>query len=1123
MADLDLKQQAAVSAGPVDLFVTAGAGSGKTRVLSARFVSAVLGEAPYPKSRTDELVAVTYTDKAAGELMERVRGALRVAGEAEAARSIGDAWISTIHGMCSRILRQYALTAGIDPRFTMLDDVEAAALESQALESVLEASLGSQQGVAELLEAYGTPAVLDGVEQLTAKVHALGLSIADVVTVEPSVAKQQLRASAEELARLIPEFGALRQTKTVENNAAALRAVVEAISGFPGGEASPGSPLEALCTCSLRHISSVEGHDGLLDECQHHLDQAAQAAGQLLVGDHERALLALAEWFEGAYRRLKDERGALDFEDLQVKTAELLESHPRIARAYQKRFAMLMLDEFQDTNELQLRIVWQLSNDRLCTVGDENQSIYAFRHADVEVFRKRAVSATHRAELDINYRTAPDLLDSLNGLFSNESLLGPGFLRLRAPVPAQERRKWPEDQPRFEVRYIDTSARDGADLQEVEAHAIADRVQELCAAGVEPSDIAVLMRAMAGGRATKVEAALSARGIPCYIASGGSFFDRPEVAEARALLKTISNVWDDLALTTVLAGHLTGLSTDALVMLREHAASLANAGEPHGRAHLWDAAVQGCPGLGAVDAAALARTVGAIEKARSLRGTRSLADTVLEPLLELDADLMLLSSGRGGMRAWSNLVKLARIAREFESSSGGDLGAFLDHLDLRELHSNNEQEATVDGEAAAVRVMTIHSAKGLEFPVVIVAGLSSPQESGPIVFGRQAGRPALGMTLPRGEEGLPTIGSARLLSAARDAAAAESIRLLYVACTRAEESLTLIASTDATKPSSARLGDVVRTALGFEASESLANKTVQVGAGTVQVTILGCGLPDAQGARETPAPPRSVEGAAEEPQADEALPTSRTAVAPTRVSYTALSTYGRCPRRFYLTSVARLPAPPAARGGRALVFGSALHDLLERCRSAEDDPRVLAPGVAAAAGLEGGEIARLVEAAEAYLDSPVAREVYSAEAVMREAPIAVPLEGTVLAGAIDCIAWFGSEALIVDYKTGSSKLEESEARERYDLQGRCYALAAFGAGAQRVRVVFAELERRREIRYEFGPQDAPLMEAEVMEILGRMARGEFEPRSSYDAELCETCPGLGALCPVSRPSRGDAA
>lgn len=613
------------------------------------------------------------------------------------------------------------------------------------------------------------------------------------------------------------------------------------------------------------------------------------------------------------------------------------------------------------------------------------------------------------------------------------------------------------------------------------------------------------------------------RGIPVHITSGGSFFDRPEVAEARALLASISNARDDAAMTIVSSGRTTGLSTDALIALRAHAERLAgNRGVRSGDVCLWEAALDPGLVLPAQDRTALARTVAAIERARQLRGTRSLSDTVLEPLSDLDMDLVHFSSGRSGVRAWSNLLKLARMASEYETGTGGDLGGFLRYLQLREQHAVSEQEATLDGEQGAVRVMSIHAAKGLEFPAVIVAGLGGGRDTAQIAVGRAGGGCLLGMRLPRPGGAIATLGSSQVSAASKAASEAELVRLLYVACTRAEESLTIIGRTDPAKDASGSLSDLIRRALGrgdagasLEGEVALGSSFARLSLLSAEETLEHAALHRADDDRVRG---RDEDAACGESSDAESMPAPVRTVPP-RVSYSGLATYQQCALRYRLTSIIRLPAPPAAQTGEALAFGSAVHAVLETCVEPGDAWRGRVTAAASAAGLsaKGGE--RLERAIGSYLASPVAAEVFASGRVTREAPIAVQLQGTTLVGAIDLIAWSGDHALIVDYKTGSGPLSPTEAADRYRLQGECYALAAIRAGAQSVRVVFAEIERGRETSYEYEHRLSESLTQDVERIVAAMARGEYDPRPAYEAELCETCPGLGGLCSVSRPDR----
>jgi ATP-dependent exoDNAse (exonuclease V) beta subunit len=1128
MAELDARQQAAVDAGPTDLFISAGAGSGKTRVLTERFVRAVLGAPPYVRSASDSLLTITYTEKAAGELSERIRTTLLARGCAAEAREVGDAWISTIHGMCSRIVRRYAFAAGIDPGFAVLDEVEATALEMRVLDAVVSEATAADPEALALFDAWDYDTVVRAARHIRASVRALGLDTDDIARLTDADIGRVLARTHASFAGLREEIAALGDRPAVFKNAERARTSAETL----GAALKAGPPYDAdALDCGTQKLGwrrdcRIDGLDPLVEAARALAGEVHDAVNQLRAGVHEEAFLRLLGTYAERFEAAKRVRGALDFEDLQVVTARLLEAHPEIAAELRAGFRMVMIDEFQDTNALQLGIINRLSLGNLCTVGDESQSIYSFRHADVEVFRARARDVTERHELDTNYRVEPSLLAGLTALFGHPALLGPGSMRLRPPGSAPPRAPWPSTEPRLQTSFLVSGA--GTQVMpplEAEAECIADHVAGLVSSGVGAGDIAVLLRAVRGGRAAAVERALAGRGIPATLSAGGEFFECPEVGEARTLLAVIDNVLDDAALVALLAGRFVGLGADALFALRTRADALAvDAGQTRSRPYLWSAVTDPPADLSAADASVLANLVSTIHDARRRRGLRPLAETLIEPLLALDADLTLFASGPEGPRRWSNIRKLARLAEEYESATGGDVTGFLAYLDERALYSVGEGEATLDTGLGAVRIMSIHAAKGLEFPAVIVGGLGSPQPQHPILVGRRDGRPLLAMKLPvdGGRESTTAWSSAADALAAAEAA--ETKRLLYVAFTRAEESLAVVASTDISKDADNTPAGLLRQALGAAAPGALSEGDHRIGEGTVHIRLVEPREPVTRPAAGSPcgAPPAGP-AAAPAVAAGPHLGTGSLSLAPPRVSYSALALYEGCPYRFYLTNIVRMPEAPSSGAEGVFALGSALHAVLERLTSPDDDPAPLVERAAAAAGLSEALVPRLERAVAGYLALPVAAEAFACERVGREVPITVPVGGTVLVGAVDLVARAAAgDMLIVDYKTGADALEIGVAEDRYRLQGRCYALAALCAGAPAARVVFAEVERGRQVEFRYTARDRAALERSIAEPVIRMSAGAYEPRAAYERALCESCPGFRGMCPVT-PTRRDAA
>jgi ATP-dependent helicase/nuclease subunit A len=580
------------------------------------------------------------------------------------------------------------------------------------------------------------------------------------------------------------------------------------------------------------------------------------------------------------------------------------------------------------------------------------------------------------------------------------------------------------------------------------------------------------------------------------------------VTEALALLRVVNNVRDDAALVTVLRGAATGLSDDALCALRRGATQRG------GDRSLWNAATDDAvtSELPDADRATLARTLETIRWARRQRGARPLAEMLLGVLLRLDIDLALLASGPGGAKAWANLTRLVRIVEEYETVRSGDLGGLLAYLAELQAGAYAESGAALEGEEGAVRVMSIHAAKGLEFPVVVVGALDRRGPGETIAMARVDDAPLVGMRLPDG--GGPTLGSELVRKARKAIADAEEARLLYVACTRAEEALTLVVRSDpsADAGEQERMGARVRQALGMAGSGAVQPGTHLLGAGTVTVEVV------------VPAPSPDGPGAAADAECD-TLASIRPPdqppqaySAPRIVSYSGLSLYETCPYRYYATTIARMPQPPTDSGADARAFGVAAHGLLARWASGTPVDAGGIAAAAAAAGLGPAEVPRLARAIEVFVGSDLAHEALSAPRVRAEVPIAVPVAGCVLVGAIDLLAEDGDEATIIDYKTGAGAADAAEASERYRLQGACYALAALTGGAEQVRVVFAEIETGRRTEYRYAGPDRPALEAAVGAIIERMRAGEYAPRLAYDPVVCGSCPALGSLCPVTRRS-----
>ncbi len=786
------EQAAAVEQRDGPMLLSANAGSGKTTVLVERFVAAVLEDGIAPS----QLLAITFTDKAAGELRSRVRSRLAELGERAAARDVERAQVSTIHGFCSGVLRAHAVAAGLDPGFTVLSVSSARAERERAFDRALAGFLADVGGAVradslDLAAAWGPDRLRTAVED----------------------AHDALRSLGQTRPRLPPA----RPRRSVPDALDALRAATDAFAGELAaarqGQASIDAAREVLGACrdalaaggpdrtQLRDFKVRRAVAELKTNACTAWTTAVEQVGEALDDREALAAHALLDELLGAftdhYAEGKRAASGLDYDDLELLTRDLFVDAPAVAAAYAGRFERVMVDEFQDTNRLQLELLGHLDRGNVFEVGDELQSIYGFRHADVEVFR--AARARHEADgtarvLATNWRSAPELLATINGAWgaavhphyeplvpgrSDEPAVGPRTELLLATTA------W--DRPDLEGRLSDELARGmptGPKASKLaEARAVARRIRSLVDAGeCAESDVVVLARA-----ATDLhvfERALEREGFATLAGGGRGYWLRQPVQDLTSYLGALVNPRDGRALYGVLASPLCGLSSDGLA----HVAAVA--GGRDGGA--W-AAVRSVPlaqRLSAADAERLEAFLVRFSLERSAAPRYGLDELLERAVTHSGYDLHVLRLP-GGRRRLANVHKLLRLAAEYEATHGRDVRGFIDHATAEVAADAREGEAPVElGGVPAIRLMTIHAAKGLEFGVVVVAdlGRKGRAEAGDLLV--DAGR--VGLRLLRlGAKGAGALDHRALADAANAANAAEERRILHVAFTRAEERLIL--------------------------------------------------------------------------------------------------------------------------------------------------------------------------------------------------------------------------------------------------------------------------------------------------------------------------------------------
>ena len=360
------------------------------------------------------ILALTFTEKAAGELRDRIRRRFVALGEEEHARAVDAGWIGTIHGFCARILRARPLAAGLDPRFDVLDEPAAERLAGEAYERAFEEWARERGAPAiDVAAAYGA-----GLKDIVLNVHATLRSrgetrpVLRVPPAGPAPDAAGLTTARAAAARHLLTAGA---GVRLDEGRAALDVCERLLADAAGAIPVP----TALAAAELKKNAKALG-----EPPSEAYRTAFNAYRQSCADHHARAVLeeiaVLLARFGARYAEAKAQRAGLDFEDLELGVRDLLAADPEDRRRWAERFALIMVDEFQDTNRLQLDVLEALERDNLFAVGDEFQSIYGFRHADVTIFRERraALGEDRVRLLTANFRSREELLDVLNSAYA---------------------------------------------------------------------------------------------------------------------------------------------------------------------------------------------------------------------------------------------------------------------------------------------------------------------------------------------------------------------------------------------------------------------------------------------------------------------------------------------------------------------------------------------------------------------------------------------------------------------------------------------------------------------------------------------------------------------------------
>ena len=1056
-----------------NLCVEAGAGTGKTTVLVER-ITEVLRSG---HATVDEVAVITFTEAAAAELASRVREQLELAldgaiGLAERDRlhaaitGLYRAHVETIHAFAAGLLRERPVEAGLDPGFDVLDALEADLAFDAAYEQWLTGALSEEHP--EIVTAVRRGFDLKQIRKLAETLHAhrsllplireaaAGRPEAELVT--------EAAAAAERCRRLLPYAG------VDETGIADMEAIIDYATRL---EAALDDPAE-LDREILYRAPRLQPHRGKKTDWEDsercpeskalrkEFREALAAAREAQRTQTLTALMPLAEQFVTDYEAQRKADGTADFDDLLEWARDLLATSKEAREYFRRRFRVILVDEFQDTDPVQAEIALCIASDAeptddwlrmpprpgsLTVVGDPKQSIYRFRRADIAVYDaiRHGPLAEGNVSLVQNFRSVGGVLDWANDVFDRVLVEQEGVQPANTPLVVGDTALADETLSVCVVHGepADSSA-DGVRTEE--ARLLATTIREVVKRGwtvrdrptgseraATYGDIAILVP-----RRTALDTYLGAlrrAGIPVRAESGRSFFQRQEVLDLANVLQSIDDPLDQVALVASLRSGVFGCSDEEIYL-------------HHARGNRLDYRVDhdGSPD-------SVAEALALLRDLHDLRSRVSLAQLVRSALSKTRLVEIALA-GWDGQQSAANLLKLADQARAFSASGAGGLRAFARWLSEQRA-SSDEAEANVAEESdEVVRVMTIHASKGLEFPIVALANLGTrPRNDIEPVPERHAHR--LHLRIKAGDSEFKTPGFDEAWEHEKEQKTAEEKRLLYVAVTRARDHVIVPVASAPDKP-----GPML-----FELLPSIPEWDANA-AGTV---VDGCHIIDREHLPELPEDEPPDRAHVDDSLLDAAVAerepwgnARKVVISKARdelAIHPATKDEGDDPLPAALIGADDQPLIAGGGEGPPLLKGEALHRALELVdlRSPGDLDQIVA-AVCTIAGLEAAT-AEVLEMTQACLASPTVKRALAADAFWREVPYTVRVLGGYATGRIDLLFRENDQLVVVDFKSdavGPSAVTQQAEQHRAQAEAYSGALEqATGQRANEVVFIFA--------------------------------------------------------------------
>lgn len=1084
--------------------VEASAGTGKTTLLVTRIVNLIREGG----AGLEEIVAITFTEKAAAELKVKLRQELENALPKEkdsgkhqrilgAISDLERMQVTTIHSFCGSLLRERPVEAGLDPNFEMADDLMARLVEAEVWEDWFEKKMDEDDPALRR-------AILIGIKpEQVREISRFMVENRDVLKYLPS--PQTPEASEKTLNQFINVFKkdveslkelkqycrnrgdqAFKAIEELEEKLRILESLLdrEEKERFIFKEISMGSPKKGNKTNWKPDHQLIKVREHLSSISENLVKIKTQTVDSVITDLANR----LNHYIE-VYRRTKQERNLLDFHDLLIFTRGMLQKHPEVRRYFRGRYKFLLVDEFQDTDPLQAEIVFFLSErekkmpalkwsevevspKRLFLVGDPKQSIYRFRRADIEMYEeaKRRMGQDRLLTISQNFRSAPSLIQVVNRIFSDliktseDGQYQPGYVplyfgRKKASVPPEHGIVL-----LYPPRKKELAMNSMGECRTWEARYIASFIQRLV--GEEKwqvwddseqsfrpimfKDIAILIRTY--NPLNLLEEALRAYEVDYRVVGGKYFYQRQEVQQLLSVLQAIDNPIDKVSLVAALRSPFFGISDEELFLFHARGGNLNYLEEARGTA--------------------------LEEPFRLLRGlhemrNRASASALLKRLYEETGGLILFLLKPQGEQRVANLLKIGDLARALDERGMLSFRGFVRWLSERQEEEAEEEEPpTLERGDNFVRLLSIHRAKGLEFPVVILADLAR-DDNWRENFIIDRIREQIAIKVGPKDSGFKTANYEELSKWEKKRGEAEERRLLYVAMTRARDYLVLPVYWVKEKKDGKK--EIPKNSfLSYLQPYLNEPDNVSFGKWKEGMMFYDTNKLELRPEGETPFRfPLDIEK--EEGEESRSLLSQRERWREAKEELKKRAGKGRP----ILTATEKVEEAekddewvisPVA-GGEGAIFGKLVHRLFEMLDWSQPDMlEKMAEIEGKSLGATEPMIKRAGEMVMNAIDSPTLKRVIQSRNYQKEVPFTYKKNETLFEGLMDVVFKEGEDLVVLDFKTDLVKKEDLNSKtEHYKPQAQIYSDAVkmiFGKPPKEVILFFLYLMEPVSVRLE---------------------------------------------------------